>query len=143
MEMFQFGELEVVSGRYGSGKRGEYALHIQCTWRIVGPQGIIVGSGDLYYPAGDPRVVDENFDWAEAESTQRDQRVAGLLAGWSGSQPVVESVESDDVGSIRIALTQGFIIEVFPDSSLETEMWRLLTRGSLDHFVVTGRGIED
>ena len=33
---------------------GDFALHVQCAWRIAGPNGIVAASRDRYVPAGDP-----------------------------------------------------------------------------------------
>src|SRR5207249_4443160 len=58
IQWFQFGARRVVpnirlSKVVGTKEVGDYALHVACTWRIVGPNGIIVGSGDRNYSAGD------------------------------------------------------------------------------------------
>src|SRR5207247_709942 len=52
MQVLHFGERCQTTTRKGEPVVvGEFALHIQCGWRIVGPSGIVVGCRDLYYPA--------------------------------------------------------------------------------------------
>ena len=44
---FQFGPMRAVEG----GTLGEWALHVQCPWRIEGPDGnIVTGRSDLWEP---------------------------------------------------------------------------------------------
>src|SRR5215475_8435226 len=52
LEWFQFGKPQTVMNSRGETKTvGEYALHIQCAWRIRDSAGIIVASRDRYEPA--------------------------------------------------------------------------------------------
>ena len=63
MEVFAFGERQFSRNRKGKQVEvGEYSLHIQCPWRIVGPNGMVVGSEDRNYPE------DENADRDEFDS---------------------------------------------------------------------------
>ncbi len=123
---------------------GEYGLHIQCAWRIVQGATIAVASHDLYYAAGDdPYKGHEDFDWDVEGANRCDERIAALFATWTYDPPVVEAVEADIVGSLRISLTQQYTIGIFPFDSLEGEHWRLLPNSpKRNHFVVTGKGIE-
>jgi hypothetical protein len=122
---------------------GEYGLHVQCPWRIVQGATITVASNDLYYAAGDDPFKDrEDFDWDE-QPNRRDERIEALFAAWADDPPIVESLESDVVGSLHISLTQQCALDVFPSDSLGREHWRLLPNSpKRDHFVVTGKGIE-
>jgi len=64
LNMFYFGKAHTTSTRAGREKEiGEYALHVQCAWRITGPHGIIVASQDRYYPGDGSYDVPDNFDW--------------------------------------------------------------------------------
>ena len=48
---FQFGQKrEVVNSRGEVKTVGEYALHIQCDWRIIRGDEIVVGYRDVYSP---------------------------------------------------------------------------------------------
>jgi hypothetical protein len=42
MRTFQFGTLRPVD----RGSVGDFALHVQCPWRIEGPDGIVTGRSD-------------------------------------------------------------------------------------------------
>jgi hypothetical protein len=122
----------------------EYSLHLQCPWRIRGRDKIIVGYGDRSYPSGD----DPYKEFSENEpdkigNNQLDQRTLELIMDHEQSPLIVRSVKADVVGSISIAFNQGYILDVFPSSSLSTEYWRFFRPASKeDHFVVTCKGIE-
>ena len=64
---FAFGERrEAPSSGGGARPVGEFALHVQCAWRITRGDQVLVGSRDLYYPAsyGDEnREIPPDFDW--------------------------------------------------------------------------------
>lgn len=122
---------------------GEYGLHLQCSWRIIHEAIIAVASQDLFYAAGDDPYKDyEEFDW-DKQPSRRDERIMALVASWADYPPKVISVEADMVGSLRISLTQQYILDVFPSDSLGREHWRLLPDSPKgEHFVVTGAGIE-
>jgi hypothetical protein len=146
MEMFQFGGRVAVTNHRGEpGEVGEYALHIQCPWRVVGLEGISVGSGDLYYPPGDAEGA-ADFDY-DGKQSRRDRRLLDLFQTEAEDFLVVEDVQADDVGSLRLTFSQGYALELFPADSLlmeDNEHWRFFRPG-LDnpHFVVSGLGITD
>jgi hypothetical protein len=119
---------------------GDYALRVQCAWRITGPNGIVVASRDRYFPAGDPNNEPPDWQW----DVQGANRCDELVKAWSsGHAYVVGSARADSLGGLTLDLSQEFRLEVFPDDSLDSEHWRLL-RPATDapHFVVTGAGIE-
>ncbi len=145
VEVFAFGERRPRRNRKGKeAEVGEYALHIQCPWRIVGPDGMVVGSEDRNYPE------DENADRGEFDSdgpSRCESRMAGWLKGYSTAPLKVERVEADYVGGFKLFFQQGFVMEAFPANSLQgeySERWRLLRPSEEErHFVVCGYGTEE
>ena len=109
LEWFHFGPRRRVSGRRGEMKEvGAYALHVQCAWRIVGPTGIVVGSRDRFYPAGDdPYDEPPDFDWDRPGANRRDQQTYALIAASVGQPVVIEAVQVDRVVGIKLAMTGG------------------------------------
>ena len=142
---FQFGQRRSVKG-YSADSRevGEYALHVQCPWRITRDDLTIVGSGDLYCPPDLwNKEPDLNFDWRPVGANRRDHLLKALFQG--GARVfVVQSVEVGNAGSVRIGLEDDHSLEVIPDLSTDDEQWRLFRpyREHEPHFVVTGKGIE-
>jgi hypothetical protein len=144
MEIFHFGDLQPILGRRGTAMVGDYRLHVQCAWRIVGDAGIVVASRDRYYPAGDPYSNQDGFDWSAQGVNRCDERVTAFFKEQDGIHLRVEAVFADNVGSVRLQLSGGFLLDIFPDDSLDKEHWRLVPRApAIPHFVVTGQGIEE
>jgi len=144
MEMFSFGDRRIVQNRHGEPiEVGQFSLHVQCAWRVVGAGGIIVASRDYFYPAGDPNVEPPDFDHDQPGANRRDERTTAFFAKCGNRFPVVHRVEADRLGSLRIVMSDDITLEVFPNDSLENEHWRFFQpRSDERHFVVTGRGFD-
>lgn len=145
LAQLQFGELrEVTDWRGRTGAVGIYAIHLQCYWRIIGPNGMIVGWGDHFYaPGDDPYSGGDDFDWEVPATTRFDERVAAFLAERVDAPAIVERVRIGQAGSFHLDMTGDTAVEVFPSTSFG-EHWRIFKPGSLDsHFVLTAEGIED
>jgi len=145
MQTFQFGDAREKTVQIGARKGtkivvGAFALHVQCAWRLMAPDGIWVASGDLFVPAGNPDVKPVDWDWMKHGSNRRDERIEH----WFARAPHhVEGVRADEFGGLVLALAGRCALEVFPDDSLEHEHWRLLQpTEDTRHLVVTGLGLE-
>lgn len=140
---FQFGAIRKVE----DGTVGDYALHIQCPWRIEGPDGIVTGRSDLREPA----EVDNGFDWDnwnyDTEENLQDKRLGALLGGHDpqtrsfvndGDRLVVEAIQSDTYGGAILTLSGGFRLVVFP-AGTRGEDWRIFQPATDEpHFVIGG-----
>lgn len=144
MAMFMFGERRLVTKPPGKVVEvGEYALHVQCAWRLVGAKGIIVASRDYFYPAGDPDDEPPDFDHDQPGANRRDERMDAFFADCGDRVPVVRRIEADRVGSLRMTMSREVTLEVFPIDSLEMEHWRFFRAASGERrFVVTGLGAD-
>jgi hypothetical protein len=141
LQGFSFGSRHTVPKHKGGTKEiGDYALHVECAWRIVGPEGIEVASRDRYYPAGDPDCEPPDFDWEQPGATRCDEKIKAFFEQYTDSSLRVLGLEADSVGSLRLELSGEFKLELFPDDSLVDEHWRFFSDG--EHFVVTGQGIK-
>jgi hypothetical protein len=138
MATFQFGRRIQVKDYYGRPSEiGEYAMHVQCAWRIVRDDNVIVGSRDLYYPAGDTQndSIPESFDW-DRDQNRRDNLLESLF---SGRGFTVRSVHLAAAGMCRIEFDEDASLEIFPDDSLTHEHWRLFATQDADtQLVMTG-----
>ncbi|MDD0841248.1 hypothetical protein [Pseudomonas sp. Gutcm_11s] len=119
MLMIQFGTpRERVSLNGSKHNIGEYALHIQTTWRI-----------DLNH--GDP---------SQGITSSEHGDINFLL-----TQPYIESIKAKGLGPFTLNFSGGHCIEVSTPNvyPIDTEFWRLLGPGlNGRHFVVTSSGIE-
>ncbi|MGA3235032.1 MAG: hypothetical protein ABSG03_01915 [Bryobacteraceae bacterium] len=154
--VFHFGEVRPAPG---GGTVGQFALHIQCPWRVVTPDRIVTGSPDYWYPA------DESLDWDEWEKDRTTRRSSSappslqekrLLDLFCGYDPdtgacvniterlVVEAVGADNYGGVQIEFSGDCSLQLFPASTCESshgENWRLFEPGSdADHFVAMPNG---
>jgi hypothetical protein len=142
MRVFHFGEIRPHHG--GKGTVGEYALHVQCPWRLVGVDGLITGSADRDEP---PRLG-AKIDRSDPQNgCLQDVRLAALLGGFDPVTHshtnvteglVVITVGADGFGSAEISLSGEIRLQLFPDGSLE-EDWRFFeTSDQGAHFVIEG-----
>jgi hypothetical protein len=152
MQGFAFGQrVPAVAG--SPRKVGEYALHVNCAWRLRDSHRVVVGSDDLLVPAasheptrrfrvGLKGVDFARFEWDAAGASRRDERIEALFAVWDAASPLVRAVEGDDLGGLRLDLDTGHALELFPCDSLDDyEYWRFFHQSGED-FVVTAAGIE-
>ncbi|NOT61761.1 MAG: hypothetical protein HOP19_16220 [Acidobacteria bacterium] len=145
LESFQFGLEHTAPIRRGGTKTvGDYALHVQCAWRIRSSSRIIVASDDRYSPADETLTEDDNFEWDVPGANRCDRRMDEWLAAFAGNYPVVTNVATDSVGGFSLFLSDDQMLEVFPDNSLTdeySEYWRFFKHSSDDkHFVFSGTG---
>jgi hypothetical protein len=148
MRNFQFGRVRAFKG----GTVGDYALHVQCPWRIDGADGIITGRSDLWEPAEPSQEIDwDTWDYDKDENLQ-DRRFSSLLGGYdpaTGSfvnqteHLIVEDVCADDYGGAAIRLSGSYKLVLFP-AGVRGEDWRVFRPDNNEpHFVVAGGRIEE
>lgn len=143
---FHFGELRPYRGR----TVGEFALHVQCVWRVEGPGGMLTGWYDLWEPALDLRGDDLECWDHERDGNLQDRRIAEWLGHRAphpevcreaGSRPVVLAARATTCGGAEIDFSDGCRLTLFPAGSVG-EDWRLFRPGDGDkevpHFVVAG-----
>ena len=142
LEWFAFGQRRTVKGFRGDAKEvGEYALHVQCAWRIRRGDQVVVGSRDLYVPADENNNNNkpEEFDWDLPGASRRDKRIAELFQNET-RQFLVKQVQVGEAGSFSIVLDSEYVLDVFPDDSLSDEHWRIFKPSSeATQFVFSGK----
>lgn len=144
MATFQFGERIQVKTHSGqSAEVGEYALHIQCDWRVIKGDLVFVGSRDLYYPANH-REGDEipgDFNWDRGPN-RRDELLRSLFEDGTKAF-IVRSINFGKAGACVIEFEGDIALEIFPDDSSSDEHWRLFaTQDSKKALVIGGRRSE-
>ena len=148
MRVLHFGQIRKVE----KGTVGDYALHIQCPWRLEGPQGTVTGRLDLWEPAEDSPDIDwETWDYDKNENLH-DTLMGEFLKGYdpqtrsfvnATGQLVVEAVKGDACGGAIIVLSGGFRLVLFP-AGTRGEDWRIFQPGiDESHFVISGGRVED
>ncbi len=136
MRTFQFGKLHPVD----RGSVGDFALHVQCPWRIEGPHGIVTGRLDLWQPVEENAPFDDNWDYEKSPNLQ-DARQEVWFAH-NKTSLVVKSVDADEFGGAVIGFDQGFVLRLFP-AGTRAEDWRLFqSNTNALHFVVSAGAVE-
>ncbi|GAB3838817.1 hypothetical protein ACFPIJ_35685 [Dactylosporangium cerinum] len=106
----------------------EFALHVQCPFRIVRGARIVLGSTDYRHPL--PGQVDRATAF-DRHQTQFD-RIATILNGPLAADNglLVHAAHLRDDGALHLSTGQDLRIEVFPATSGPVECWRLFVRNS-------------
>jgi len=146
MLVLQFGTLSFTEPVQGSSVRatqnatvGDFALHIQCPWRIEGKDGIVTGRLDLW----EPIEHGAGFNWDDWNYEKSPNLQDWLFDQWmrNGSH-VVRNVTADEYGGATIGFGEGFVLRLFPASS-RGEDWRVFRpKTGARHFVVSGGKVE-
>jgi len=125
-----------VSARTGKQSEvGDYSLAVDCSWRIRGPEGILVGSADNLYTAGStPDVID--FSAPEPSENRLTKRLTDFQKKYCPT--TVLDIDADAVGGFRLLFGEGVSVDVFICDSAPDEQWRLFspTHEKLPHHVV-------
>jgi hypothetical protein len=130
---------------------GEWALHIQCSWRVEGNVGLVTGKGDLWEPL-EPLSATRIKEWNyHTDGNMQDAKLSELLgsaipvkAGYaknSGRALHVETVSAARCGGFTIGLSGGYELVAFTDRSV-SECWRLFKPDDNDYpplVVIGGR----
>jgi len=134
----QFGTKRTVVDRSGENEVGDFALHLQCFWRIRDSKTIFVAASDRFYPRGDPFEEAEDFDWTEPNMNRCDEKLEELFHGRRASYLVVQSIQTDKYGGFSLSFRASLKLEVYLDDTVDSEKWRIFRPRSEDkHFVVT------
>jgi hypothetical protein len=91
-----FGELVQIIKRGKTEETAEYALHLQCSWRITLENKIVVASRDFYFPNSEWDDLNEDFDWDIQGTNRFDERIKSFLN--DNELLMVERIAADDVG---------------------------------------------
>ncbi|MCL6444879.1 MAG: hypothetical protein K6T83_15735 [Alicyclobacillus sp.] len=137
-----FGTPKVVTDRRGNQKQvGDYAIHVQCSWRIANQSRILVASNDIYVPSSSWVGEYDDFDWDVNGNNLFDERIQELFIR-NSIQPVVTKVQVDQYGGFKLIFTDDLVLEAFPNSSNDLENWRMFVPyDKSKHFVVSNQGI--
>lgn len=137
LQGFQFGAKRSRVNRKGETVEvGEYALHVQCAFRIRTDQNVIVASRDRY------AIVDGGDTWDRRGANLLDVRMQKLVADRCPVQVI--AVRGNVAGDLTVELETGMILEVWIDDSGPDEHWRLFSPGDdSSHIVFEGGRLLD
>jgi hypothetical protein len=125
----------------------KFQLHIQCSFRFVSKEKVVVASSDVYQPNSSYEVNNdfdfENFEWDIVGQNRFDEIVKNIITP-NMDFFIIESIELSAFGDLRIYFSNDFVLDVYIDTSGSEECWRFFNKtNSNAHLVITGLGIED
>lgn len=140
---FSFGKPSMVEDRRGKMRKvSEYALNVQCSWRIIKEDQILVASRDIYIPSQRWKGLEEDFNWDVEGMNRCDERSKEFIRN-TKFKIAIEKIQADNIGGVKLFFTEQYVLEILPDDSTQEEFWRFFIPGNLNsHFVVAGNGIE-
>ena len=120
---------------------GEFALDLDCPWRIRNSRGDIeLGSADMFAPASS-HESDEDFDWDVQGNNLFDEKAKQLFH--QRTQITVIAAALSRNCDLTITFSNGLILESFVNASSRQECWRLFRPKIYDgDLIVTGTGVE-
>lgn len=98
----------------------EFALHVQCPFRLIRGGVIVLGSVDMH-----------TYATPDAEGDRQsiyDLKAALIDRGVQQSPAFVVAAFVNEPGDLRVEMTDDLALEVFPADSVGRESWRLLRR---------------
>lgn len=130
IQIFEFGTQHPGKNRRGQDITiADRSLMVRCSWEIAGPDGLVLSREDFSPVRRDEKAY---FFY---DSLVRD------------NPPVVEAVEADKEGALRLQLLQSYTLDIRPDEmeeELDEEQWRFLPKDEGQrHLVLTLQGLED
>ena len=137
MLWLHFGDMREVATRLGGTKTvGDWAIHVQCAWRLCRHERIVVAYRDYYCsPEGDALQ-----NWDTPGKSRFDKLAKAVGVEFKAASPFVRAVTTDDVGGFSLALSHDYRPDVFTDNSGHGEYdehWRLFEpQANSKHFVV-------
>ena len=129
-----FGDLIEIESHNGLRTVGQFALDLDCPWRIRCNSKILLASTDMFEPAS-THQQDETFEWDIQGHNLFDERIAMLCS--KELIITVQSVELSPTNDLKIIFSNNYILEVFVCGSTDVEQWRLFEyENPEDDFVV-------
>lgn len=127
---------EIIRGKNIEGKvidKPEYALHLQCPWRIKNHNTILLASNDIY-ETNSTIEWSESFEWDVKGANLFDEKAKQFNDRCIENH--VEKVEISLLSDIILYLSNEDILETFVDTSIGSECWRFLKSNSKEPHIV-------
>ncbi len=150
MASLGFGEISKAKVAYKteSGKldlretvASKYAVHIDGFFRITHQGKIVLSKDDMFRPNSQIQKDDfdeDNFEWDAEGNNKFDEQ----KNSFNDIDLLVQDIIINEIGDLKIVLSNDFCIEVFIDTNEDEECWRFFEVGNSEkpHIVITGYG---
>lgn len=111
-------------------EKGEYVFHIQCPWRFIQKNKMLLGNEDIYQS----EEYIENFDWTKKGTSIFDKKESSINELLKNTK--VKEVYLNSLGDLKIIFTNEVVFEVFLNTSLKMESYRFINNKTREHFVI-------
>ena len=118
--MGSFWQRRTVTAHGRTKEVGEFALQVQCSWRIRRGDQVVVGCRDLYYPPEESDSPMDDFRLGRSGGQQARHTYCGAFRNET-RQFLVRKVEVCEVGGFTIIFDEEYALDFFPDDSLSDE----------------------
>ncbi|GAB2854359.1 hypothetical protein [Lentzea nigeriaca] len=138
-----FGALRVVTGHNGRTREiAEYALHLQCPWRLLDGDEVVTGSYDVHQPRPG-WSGDDDFDWDVQGANRFDARARKLTAYLAEESVVVTAADVTAWCDLTISFSDGLRLDALRTGSVRHEEWRFFRPYRDDEQVVVFQAPEN
>lgn len=138
-------EKEIIIPSHNQFKKhtvNELAIHVECTFRIKQENHILLGNQDMFEPTSEYININD-FNWDVQGANQFDCKAIEINKYLSTNNVNVIDYNLSD-GDLYIYLSDGKVLEILINTSLELECWRFFEPGTNNpHIVATGTGIQN
>ena len=131
-----FGDLKEQLDSTGKVREiSSFMLHIQCLWRLIQKQKIIVASGDLFLP-NNQNFNEGEFIWESIGANLFDVKSKELTEK-DFAELYVNDVKLNDIGDLNIILSNDYKLQLFIDTSTSEECWRLFKPYTCEFHIIS------
>lgn len=126
----QFGEkIKIKNYKNIYVEKGSMGLNVQCPWRMLKQDKIILGNNDIYIP----KKESLNFDWWEIGGSIFDEKSEKII---NDLLPLkVIDVIVNEIGDFSIRFEKEIVFEVILNGAFKTEFWRFINFKTNEHLV--------
>ncbi len=128
----QFDELITIKNYKGMDiKKGSMGLNIQCTWRFIKKDKIILGNNDIYMPIKEN--FHDEFDWSKIGESAFDEKSKKII---QDLLPLtISTILLSKTGDLKIIFDKEVVLEVIVNGAVKTEFWRFINYKTDKHIV--------
>lgn len=117
----------------------KFAVHIDGFFRITHQGKIVLSKDDMFRPNSQVQnndFDDDDFEWDAEGNNKFDEQKNSL----NDIDLLVKDIIINEIGDLKIVLSNDFCIEVFIDTNEDEECWRFFEVGNSEkpHIVITG-----
>lgn len=133
------------SGAFGvkQSQKSKYALHIDGFFRIRVNNKILLTQNDMFEPSSvaveDNDFKKETFPLDAKGNNRFDEQLTDVF-DFKNQVLSANEIKVNELGDLNITLSNGYVIDVFVDTSVSEECWRFFEVGNAEtpHIVIKG-----